>query len=199
MWLGIYVLCMTSHWKVSGFRLLLPDSFAWRHERLFGMVWTARAQGGTSRSHTSNIVPAKLAERVWCTKFQSSLLDIYFRLSGFQPSILLIYFCDGPNRCSHCTKIWQKTYSRSARRRFAPSQKSHRHNSFYVWTESLSGMIFVAAQKLAGTRCGHTLRRAVTANKCTQKAWCTCRIVVLVIKPFEVAVAVVVAEPFKSH
>ena len=69
------------------------------------MVWTARAQGGTSRSHTSNIVPAKLAERVWCTKFQSSLLDIYFRLSGFQPSILLIYFCDGPNRCSHSTKV----------------------------------------------------------------------------------------------
>ena len=69
------------------------------------MVSTARARGGTSRSHTSNIVPAKLAERVWCTKFQSSLLDIYFRLSGFQPSILLIYFCDGPNRCSHCTKM----------------------------------------------------------------------------------------------
>ena len=141
------------------------------------MVWTARAQGGTSRSHTSNIVPAKLAERVWCTKFQSSLLDIYFRLSGFQPSILLIYFFDGPNRCSHCTKIWQKTYSRSARRRFAPSQKSRRHNSFYVWTEALSGMIFVAAQTPSGTRCGHTLRRAVTANKCTQKAWCTCRVI----------------------
>ena len=110
MWLGIYVLYMTSHWKVSRFRLLLPDSFAWRHEKPFGIVWAARALGGTSRSHTSNIVPAKLAESVWCTKFQSSLLNIYFRLSGFQSSILLIYFRDGPNRCSHCNKIWQKTY-----------------------------------------------------------------------------------------
>ena len=159
MWLGIYVLCMTSHWNVSGFRLHLPDSFAWRHERLFGMVWTARALGGTSRSHTSNIVPAKLAERVWCTKFQSSLLNIYFRLSGLQPSLLLIHFRDGPNRCSHCTEVWHKTYpicdtplSRSAwRRSFAPSQKSHRHSRSCVWTEALSGMIFLATQTLFGT------------------------------------------------
>ena len=172
------------------------------------MVWTARAQGGTSRSHTSNIVPAKLAERVWCTKFQSSLLDIYFRLSGFQPSLLLIHFRHGPNRCSHCTEVWQKTFpvcdtplSRSAGRRFAPSQKSHRHNRSCMWTGTLSGMIFVVVQKLSGTRCGHILRHAVTGNKCTQKAWCTCRVVVLVIKPFKApdAVAVVVAEPFKSQ
>ena len=39
-----------------------------------------------SRSHTSNIVPAWLAERIWCTQFQSSLLNIYFRPSGFQSS-----------------------------------------------------------------------------------------------------------------
>jgi len=36
--------------------------------------------------------------------------NIYLRLSGFQSSLLLIYFRDGPNTCSHCTKVWHKTY-----------------------------------------------------------------------------------------
>ena len=49
-------------------------------------------RGGTSRSHTSNLVLARLAERVWCTKFQSSLLNIYFRHSGFQSTLLIIHF-----------------------------------------------------------------------------------------------------------
>ena len=42
--------------------------------------------------HTSNIVPAQLAEGVWCTKFQSSLLNIYFRHSNpvLSPTYLLI-------------------------------------------------------------------------------------------------------------
>ena len=33
----------------------------------------------TSRSHTSIIEPARLGERLWCTKFQSSALSIYSR------------------------------------------------------------------------------------------------------------------------
>ena len=60
---------------------------------------------------------------------QSSLLNTFFRLSGFQSSVLPIYFRDGPNRCSRCTKVWHKTYplcdaplSRLARRSFAPPQ-----------------------------------------------------------------------------
>ena len=44
------------------------------------------------------------------TKFQSSLQNIYFPLRWFQSSLLLIYFRDGPNRCSHYTKVWNKTY-----------------------------------------------------------------------------------------
>ena len=35
-------------------------------------------------------------------------------------------------------------------------------------------------RKLCPVQCGLALSRAVTANKCTQKAWCTCRVVVLV-------------------
>ena len=113
-------------------------------------MWTTTGRGHTSRSNqsisqsinqsinqfinqsmTSNIVAARLAERVWCTQFQSSLRVIYFRLSGFQYSLLPIYFRDGPNTCLHYTKVWQKTYPisdtpvlRSAWRSVAPSQTS---------------------------------------------------------------------------
>ena len=82
-----------------------------------------------SRSHAANIAPAWLADRFWCTKFQSLLFIIYFRLKGFQASLLLIYFRDGPNGCSHCTKVWCKTYpicdaplSRLAQHTLAASQ-----------------------------------------------------------------------------
>ena len=64
--------------------------------------------GHKSFTRTSNIMSARLAERDWCIKIQSSLLQIYFRLSGFQSSILLIYFREGSIRCSHCTKVRQK-------------------------------------------------------------------------------------------
>ena len=121
----------------SGYVHTTADSFSWRHEKLSVTVWTARARVGTSRPHTSNMVPARLAERVWWTKSQSSLLKIYFRLSWFQSSLLLIHIRDRTNRCSHCTKVWRKIHSicnaprsRSARRSFAPSQKSRRHTVF---------------------------------------------------------------------
>ena len=60
--------------------------------------------------------------------------------------------------CSYCTKVWFKPYpicdaplSRLAQRSFvAPSQKSRRYNRFCLWTEALSSMIFLAAQKLSG-------------------------------------------------
>ena len=97
------------------------------------MVWAATAWGGKSHSHTSNIVPARLAESVWCKKkLQSSL---YFLVSGFEPSLLLIYFSDSLNGCSYSTKVWHKTYplcdvpfSRSAMRTFTPAQKSRRNH-----------------------------------------------------------------------
>ena len=135
----------------------LPNSFLWRHRRQSGIVWTATALGSTSRSHISNILLARLAQRAWCTKFHSSLLNIYFRLSGYQTAFLLIYFRDGPKKCSHCTKVSHKTYpicdaplSRSARRIFAPSQKSRHCNNSCVWTEVLSEIVFVEGQKVSG-------------------------------------------------
>ena len=51
------------------------------------IVWAATARGGRSRSHTPNIVPVRLAERVWCTRSQFSLLNNnYLSLSLFQSS-----------------------------------------------------------------------------------------------------------------
>ena len=37
---------------------IIPDNFPWRQEKLPGIVWTVTAPGGTSRSRTSNTVPA---------------------------------------------------------------------------------------------------------------------------------------------
>ena len=52
------------------------------------IVWAATARAGKSRSYTSNIVPARLAESVWCKKkLQSSL---YFQwVPVLAPSYLL--------------------------------------------------------------------------------------------------------------
>ena len=47
---------------------------------------------------TSNIVRERLVKKDWCTKFQSSLLNIYFRLSG--PSCLSYLFTSAKVRIS---------------------------------------------------------------------------------------------------
>ena len=44
-------------------------------------------------------------------KSQSSLLNFYFRLSGFQSSLLLIHYNHLLSEyCLHCTKVWHRTY-----------------------------------------------------------------------------------------
>ena len=91
---------------------------------LSGIGWTETAQNlkqdVQTHPHTERSI-----ERVWWTKFQSSLLNIYFHLSGFRSSFLVIHFRYGPNSSSHCTKVRQRTYaicdsplSRSAQRTF---------------------------------------------------------------------------------
>ena len=86
---------------------------------------------GTSCSHTSNIVPYRLAERVWWTKSQSSLPN-YFRFIGLRSSLQLIHFRHGPNTCSHWMTLHFRNWRSAARLRC----RSHRS---YVWTEVLSG------------------------------------------------------------
>ena len=101
-----------------------------------GLYEQKRHGTGTSRSHTLNIVPARFVRRVWWTKSQISLLQIFYsRFSGFHSSLLLIHFRDGPNRWSYCTKVWHRIpplcdtpLSRSARRSFDPSRKSRQNH-----------------------------------------------------------------------
>ena len=70
------------------------------------------------QSHTSNIAPERLAVRVWCTKSQSSLLNIYFHISGFSSSLLLIYRLPGPSQTMEPKPfpMCNDPLSRSARR-----------------------------------------------------------------------------------
>ena len=117
---------------------------------LSGIVWAATSQW---LEQVVNIhPPERLAEKVWWTKSLSSLLNIYIRLSGIQSLLRIRY---DPDACSHCTKMWQRhiqdssfsdTLQRSARRGFAPIQKSCRDHRPCVWTEALSGMVFVPAK-----------------------------------------------------
>ena len=113
------------------------------------IVWAATARAGKSGSYTSNIVPARLAESVWCKKkLQSSL---YFLLSGFEPSLLLIYYSDSLNGCSHCTKVWHKNLS-VMRRSIFEIGDAHLHSEKKNLVDiTKSGTIFVATQTLSGT------------------------------------------------
>ena len=69
---------------------------------------------------------------VWCTKFQSSLMNFYFRFSSPQSSLLVIHFRDGLPRCSHCTKVWHRNYpicDAPLLRSASPHRNSGRHRS----------------------------------------------------------------------
>ena len=72
----------------------MPDSFSWRHEKVYyEQRWLGAKQ---SHFHTSNAVPASVAERTWwLAKFQSLLLNkTLLCVSGFQASLLFIFFHD---------------------------------------------------------------------------------------------------------
>ena len=109
---------------------------------------------------------------------------IYFRLGVIKPSFLLIYFRYRPNTRSYCTIGWHRTYpiceaplSRSAGRSFAPLRKLRRNHRSYVWTETLSAMIFVPAQNLSGIlRLGtcemRRLNRALATETSARKPHC---------------------------
>ena len=80
-------------------------------------------------------------------------MNIYFRLSGFHSSLLLIHFRYGPNTylftlhqsVAQNPSVMRVTvddspFSRWAWRSFASLQKSRRNHRSCVWTEALSGM-----------------------------------------------------------
>ena len=85
---------------------------------LFGLtgkaIWLSMTALARDRSESFTHIehaPEWLAERVWCTQFQSSFLNINFRLSWFQSPLLLNHFLYGPNTASlHCIKVWHRNY-----------------------------------------------------------------------------------------
>ena len=117
--------------------------------------------------HTSNIVPERLTKRVWSIKFQSSPLNIYFRLCGFRPRSCL--FTSATGRISvHTAPKYATKPIRFVTLHFPDRHVAallrHRNRSSCVWTEALSDTtVFVAAQKVSGmvrTK-GHLLRTSV--------------------------------------
>ena len=61
---------------------------------------------------TGNIVISNSIFCVWCTEFQSSLMNIYFRFIGFQSSLRITFFNrHGLNRNSQCTKSMAQNLS----------------------------------------------------------------------------------------
>lgn len=115
-------------------------------------VWRQLHRPRTSPSHKSNIVTGeRLAERVWCTNFQSSLIFEYSLPSQCVPVLAPAHFI--PSRCerSHnyeeTSPICDDPISRSARRcarRLSPLQKSFPNLRSYMWTEALSAMVFLS-------------------------------------------------------
>ena len=84
----------------------------------------------------------------WCICSQSSLLNIYFRVSGFQSSVLLILFNYAPNTCSTCGT--EPIPYVTLQSEIAPLLKSHRNHCSCVWTVALYSMVLAPAQKLSG-------------------------------------------------
>ena len=78
---------------------------------------------------------------------------MYFRLSGLQSSFLFIHFSEGPNTCLHRTiySLTQKLFDMpTLHLRGGPGATSRRNPRWCVWTEALSGIVLVPAQKISG-------------------------------------------------
>ena len=108
------------------FRAFRADTKSYR----YGMNSNGTELEQVVHTLTSNIVQERLAERVWFSNSQSSLLNIYLRLKGFQSSFLLIYFRYGPSTFTLHQNVADKTcamydapLSRSARRSYRNGAK----------------------------------------------------------------------------
>ena len=117
---------------------------------LSGIVWAATSQW---LEQVVNIHPAGAVGREGLMNQIPVLTPEYLHPSQWNP-VLAPNPLD-PDACSHCTKMWHQkmsypvcvaTLQRSARRGFAPIQKSCRNHRSCVWKEALSGMVFVPAK-----------------------------------------------------
>ena len=80
--------CDCGKWRAtySGYVPAIPDIFSWRHEKFFGIVQPAAALGGTSRSHTMNIVSVRLAESSGRKNVPRTFLRISYRRLNWENS-----------------------------------------------------------------------------------------------------------------
>ena len=116
-----------------------------------------RHRTGTSRSHTSNIIPERLIERVWVlpvpvhtpehllpSQWIPVLFCCLFTSAMVQVPVRTTLKCGTESNPTSYAQLW-----RSARHSCALLQKSRWNHPFYVWREALSGMDFVPTQKLS--------------------------------------------------
>ena len=98
-------------------------SFEWSHHRISSTNAEVTVTFQNSIKHSGSdrikgLQPILLEQNVWSTKIQfQSLrfaktldLNIYFRLTWFQSSFLLIHFRHGHNSDSHHSRVWHRTY-----------------------------------------------------------------------------------------
>ena len=133
------------HTKNSRLFVCLTCSF--RHEMLFGKVWTVTAQNWKEPfTHIEHRAEAVGQEGLvnWIPVLAPGYLLPSEWITILAPTF---HFRNGPNTCSHCARLWHRTYPicdaplwKSARRSLARSQKSRWNHCSYVWTEALSGI-----------------------------------------------------------
>ena len=77
--------------------------------RYICLLWRATARGGTSRSHTSNIVPTWLAERARCPVLTS---EYFFVSAGSSPRTNLVtkVVTLHQSRAQNLSNIWRSTF-----------------------------------------------------------------------------------------
>ena len=116
-----------------------------------------RHRTGTSRSQTSNIVPERLIERVWVLPvpihtpehlLPSHWISVLFSCL-FTSAMVKIPVCTTPKCGTEPNPTCYAKFWSSARHSCPLLQKSRWNHPFYVWTEAISGMVFVPVQKLS--------------------------------------------------
>ena len=124
----------------------------------------------TNRSHTSNIVSERFAERVWWTKSHwiftcVSVGSSYLSATYLLPLRSIFLFTLHQSVAQNLSDMWRSTFEIGA------AQKSRRNYSLHVWPEALPSMIIVPAQELLGLVKHSPGRPTFCRCSCWRVAW----------------------------
>ena len=134
------------------------NRFSCRHENVSGSMNDNRIElEQIVHTHRTSHQSGRLAERsVWWTKSQSSLLKIYFHITGSQPTLVPTHFTWKPVHTvaeTYLGDMWRSTF-KDRRWRSAVSLLSRSSRKFtallHELTKAKSGIIFVSVQGLSG-------------------------------------------------